>query len=133
MAPKTPQRRLTYQERSRIHALRHNAGWTYKRIAEALEINKETVRRCAQQPVTPTKQIGRKPLLTTPVRQRLIEHATANQEQRAKPWLQIADELGIRADPRTISKAFYKERYHRRVATEKPLLSQDNVQNRLFW
>src|SRR3954451_19799760 len=112
MAPKTPQRRLTYQERSRIHVLRHNAGWTYKRISQELQIPAGTVRHCALGPVTPPKpKGGYKGLLTTPIRQRLIDHATCCQQQRAKPWTEIADELGIRADPRTFAKAFYKEDY----------------------
>lgn len=134
MAPKTPQRRLTYQERSRIHALRHNAGWTYKRISQELQIPTGTVRHCALGPITPPKPNGgRKAILTTPIRQRLIAHATASQEQRAKSWVQVADELGIRADPRTITKAFYKEGYYRRVATEKPLLQPHHIHDRVFW
>src|SRR4051812_27013845 len=55
MAPKTPQRHLTYQERARIHALRYQAGWSYNRIATELQIPYPTVRYCALHNITPQK------------------------------------------------------------------------------
>jgi transposase len=134
MAPKTPQRRLTAQERGRIHALRYQAGWPYASISRALEIPYETVRHCALGPVTPQKPpTGRPPLLNTPLRQRLVSHAIASHEQRLKPFREIAHELNIHVDNRTLTKAFDKEGYHRRVATEKPLLAEKHINNRLFW
>ncbi|KAH8717006.1 hypothetical protein GQ44DRAFT_399140 [Phaeosphaeriaceae sp. PMI808] len=50
MAPlvKTPRRRLTYQERLRIYALRHNAGWSLPKISSTLGIPFEIVRRRAK-------------------------------------------------------------------------------------
>src|SRR3954469_528543 len=103
--PKTPQRRLTYQERARIHTLYHNAGWSYKDIAKETGIKYNTVRHCAQSRLTPQKQAGRRPILNTPLRQRLFSHATANREQRQKPLQQVTDELGLKLDLRTIQKA----------------------------
>jgi transposase len=133
MAPKTPQRRLTYQERASIHALRYHAGWKYSQISRELEIPYETVRQCALSQITPQKPRGRPPLLNTPLRQRLVSHATASHEQRLKPLREIAHELGINVDRRTLAKAFDKEGYHRRVATEKPLLTPKHINERLFW
>lgn len=112
MALKTPQRRLTYQERSRIHALRFNARWPCTRISQELQIPYETVRRCTLQQVTPEKPRGRPPLLNTPLRERLVAHATASYEQRLKPLQQIAHELRINVDYRTLIKAFDKEGYY---------------------
>jgi transposase len=133
MAPKTPQRRLTYQERARIHALRYNAGWQYTQISRELGIPYDTVRHCAKGRITPQKPRGRQPILNTPIRQRLIAHATSSHEQRLKPLREIAQELGINVDHRTLTKAFDKEGYHRRVATEKPLLTPKHIEARLFW
>lgn len=134
MLPKTPQRRLTSAERSRIHALRYNSGWSIRRIATELGIPSSTVGTCIYQPVTPPQRPrGRAPLLTTPIRQQLVAHATASHEQRLKPLRQIALELGINVDNRTLTKAFDKEGYHRRVATEKPLLTPAHITNRLYW
>jgi transposase len=133
MAPKTPQRRLTACERARIHSLRYNAGWNYAQISRRLEIPYRTVRECALGPITPQKQRGRLPILNTPLRQRLIAHATASHEQRLKPLREIAYELGIYVDHRTLTKAFDKEGYHRRCATEKPLLQPKDLTNRLLW
>lgn len=131
--PKTPRRRLTRDERVRIHTLHYQAGWHYQQISQELGIPRETVRRCIQGSITPDRPRGRKPLIDTPTRRRLIFHSTANREQRLKPYTEIAAELGIHADPRTITKAFHKERYYRRVATEKPWLNAEHIQKRLFW
>ena len=133
MAPKTPSRRLTYQERCQIRTLRHNAGWNYQRISRELEIPYETVRQCCLRQTTPQKPRGRRPILNTPTRQRLVTHATCSREQRLKPFGQIAAKLGIKVDTRTLTKAFNKEGYYRRVATEKPLLTPKHIQDRLWW
>ncbi|KAH8723514.1 hypothetical protein GQ44DRAFT_710050 [Phaeosphaeriaceae sp. PMI808] len=45
---KTPRRQLTYQERLRIYALRHDAGWSLSKISSTLGIPFETVRRWAK-------------------------------------------------------------------------------------
>jgi transposase-like protein len=130
---KTPQRRLTYQERARIHALRHNAGWRYSAISRELGIPYRTVRDCALSQITPQKPRGRLPLLNTPLRQRLISHATASHKQRLKPLREIAHELDINVDQRTLTKAFRQEGYHRRIATEKPLLTEKHIDDRRWW
>jgi transposase len=128
-----PYRRLTHSERARIHTLRYTTGWPCTRISRELQIPYETVRRCTHEPITPTKPRGRPPLLNTPLRQRLISHATSSHEQRLKPWAEIAHELGINVDQRTLTKAFHQEGYYRRVATEKPLLTPKHINDRLWW
>lgn len=133
MAPKTPQRHLTYAERARIHALRYNAGWKLSKIAQELKIPLPTVSRCARQPISPTKPHGRRRKLNTPIRRRLVEHATSSHTQRQKSFVQIASELNIKADKRTITKAFKDEGYYRHKATEKPMLTPQHMLNRLAW
>jgi len=125
---KTPLRRLTHAERAQIHALRYEAGWSYKQISEKLGIPYNTVRHCAQSRITPTKpKGGRRPLFDTPTKRRLIDHAIENRFQRRKPLLQIAQELGIQCQEKTLKKAFSDERYYRRVATKKPWLDDIHV------
>ena len=131
MAPKTPQRRLSSFERGQIYALRHYAKWSSYKTAKALEIPRRTVQQCSF--ASPQKPRGRLPLLNTPTRQRLVTHATASHEQRLKSFQEIAHELGINVCDRTLTKAFDKEGYHRRKATEKPLLSPKHLNDRLFW
>ncbi|PVH90193.1 hypothetical protein DM02DRAFT_734687 [Periconia macrospinosa] len=99
----------------------------------ALAIPYETVRRCIKGTISPYKPPGRKPILDSPIKCRLLAHATATREQRFKPIAQVAAELGIHADKRTINSAFNKDQYYRRVATQKPWLSEEHIQKRLFW
>ncbi|XTI89201.1 hypothetical protein V2W45_1469433 [Cenococcum geophilum] len=99
--PKTPLRRLTYKER------------TQPRIARELGIPRETVGYCIQSgQLTPHKGQGRKPILNTPLRRLLVQHATQNA-------------LGI--------SAFEREMYYRRVAIEKPFLTKAHKSARLTW
>ena len=132
MAPKTPQRRLSHTERARIHSLRYDSGLSLALIAYRTGILKSTVHYCVKAQITPTKPQGRRPKLDTPTRQRLIKHATTCQEQRIKPFREIAYKLSITANKRTLTKAFEKEGYYRRVATKKPLLTPKHMNNRAF-
>lgn len=130
--PKTPDRRITYKERVQIWTLREE-GLTQKDIAQKLGIPQQTVSRCLRTPLTPSKPQGRPPILDTPLRKLLVRHATQNAEQRRKTREEIADELGINVCRRTLIKAFEKELYHRRKATEKPLLTPEQMHRRLMW
>ncbi|KAF2430066.1 hypothetical protein EJ08DRAFT_560476, partial [Tothia fuscella] len=116
------QRRLSHTERARSDALYH-AEWGKRRIAETLQIPRSTVQYCLSQQITPTKPRGRRPDLTTPIQKQLIQYATRDRTNRSKPYSEIATELGIKACNRSLTKAFEKEAYFRRVATQKPLLT----------
>jgi IS30 family transposase len=129
---KTPNRRLTYKERVQIWTLRE-AGWKQKDIAKHLGIPDTTVSRCLRTPTTPTKPQGRRPKISTPLRILLVRHATQNAKQRRKTREEIAHELRISACRRTLIKAFKKELYHRRKATEKPYLTEDQKRERVRW
>ena len=67
------------------------------------------------------------------MRQLLVRHATENAEQRRKTREEIAHELGIDVCRRTLIKAFEKELYHRRKATQKPFLTEKHKADRVFW
>ena len=67
------------------------------------------------------------------MRQLLVRHATENAEQRRKTREQIAQELGIQACRRSLVRAFERELYYRRKATEKPFLTEDQKRQRLQW
>ena len=131
-SPKTPNRRLPYKERVQIHTLRE-IGWKHQDISEHLKIPRPTVSLCLRMPETPTKPKGRRPILSTPFRILLVRHATENAEQRRKTREEIAKELGITVCRRSLIKAFEKELYHRRKATEKPFLTEQHKADRLQW
>jgi hypothetical protein len=124
--PKTPNRRLSYKERVQIHTLA-DIGWKQKDIAQKLRIPPTTVSLCLHTPVTPTKPQGRKPLLNTPLRHLLVRHVTKNAEQRRKTHKKIASKLSINVCRRTLIKAFKRELYYRRKATEKFFLTLERM------
>ena len=80
-----------------------------------------------------TKLIGRRPIIDSPTRQRLVFAASQDAEHRRMPMIEVARELGIEAAKKTIRKAFQKEGYARRVARKKPLLTQAQKEARLEW
>lgn len=49
------------------------------------------------------------------------------------PVVEVARELGIQAEERTVQRAFAREGYNRRVARRKPFLSQEHKNRRLQW
>jgi len=70
---------ITSSLRSKIHGLRNYAAWTFRRIAQEIGIATSTVYSICQPPATPHgKRSGRPKVLTTPIRKRLIDFATAS-------------------------------------------------------
>jgi predicted XRE-type DNA-binding protein len=130
--PKTPNRRLSYKERVQIWTLRED-GLTQKEISARLGIPQPTVSHCLRTTITPSKPCGRRPIIDTPLQKLLVYHATQNAEQRRKTRKQIAQELGIKACQCSLARAFEKELYHQRKATEKPLLTQEHMDERVRW
>jgi hypothetical protein len=78
--PKTPLRQLSDRECIEVHALRAHSTMSQVEIATRLGIPQLTVSLILKGPVTPTRGIGRAPLLDTPTRQTLVGHATLNAE-----------------------------------------------------
>lgn len=57
--------------------------------------------------------------------------ATSNHHHRMRSFKAIAEEAGINVDYRTLRRAFHTEGYYRRVATQKPYIDGNHIQNRL--
>ena len=74
--PKTPSRRRdsTSDQRLQIQTLYFDANWTQAQIALQLNLTTDLVRYATYHRTTPQKtRAGRRPLLKTPQRKRLIE------------------------------------------------------------
>jgi hypothetical protein len=90
--------RLTLSERIRILTLANDAGWNKSRIARQLRLPYSTVVSCIESGFsTPRKQPGRKCLLTTRKRQRLIDRATKDAFHHWMPYEEVAQFEGIQA------------------------------------
>ena len=125
--------RLSYRERNITHSLSQYAGWNHRRIGASLGIPYRTISNSLHNLWTPHKQRGRKPNIDTPTRQRLIARATLDRFHRRKPFEEIAILEGVFACKRSLYKAFEKEGYFQRVATEKPLITPEQREARLKW
>jgi transposase len=126
--------RLSVKERHQIEALYSLAKWNISHIARELRIARTTVKSCIDVSFsTPPKPIGRKPILTTCKRRRLVKRATLDAYHRRLSYEQIANIEGIQVCRRSLFTAFEKEQYHRRTAQEKPLLTPEHITARLEW
>lgn len=122
---------LTYEQRVQINTLFHIANWRQYQIADRLGIPPSTVSLVVNTPQTPPKPKGRKPVCGTSTRKRLINRATINKSHRRMPLFRIAELEGLNYCPQTIVKAFAKEGYYRRIAREKPVLTDKHIADRL--
>jgi transposase len=131
---RTRGQKLTERERTEILTLFNRAHWSRHHIARELRISLSTVRLVINSGVfTPLKQLGRRPILTTQKRRRLVRRATINALHRRKTFQQIAQLEGIQVCNRALYKAFEKEGFFRRKATSKPLLTDKHKADRLAW
>ena len=128
-----PGTRLSYRERDITYSLSQHAGWQHHKIATSLGIPRRTISNSLQNTWTPQKQRGRRPNIDTPTRQRLIARAKLDRFHRRKPFEEIAFLEGVSACKRSLYKAFEKEGYFRRIATEKPLITPEQREARLKW
>jgi hypothetical protein len=72
-------------------------------------------------------------LLTTRKRWKLVERATKDAFHRRMIYEEIAQIEGIQACQRTVTAAFEKKMFHRRIAAEKPFLTPAYKIARLVW
>lgn len=134
--PKTPTKRSIETDRDtrlQAHTLYYCAGWTMDNIALQLGLTLHQVRWALCHRLTPQKaKTGRRTLLDTPQRKRLIEFITqSKQSRRISP-----EELGqtlFNCGPRAIRTALKKEGYTRAIARRKPPISEQNRIERLAW
>jgi len=126
--------RLSEAQRIEILTLFHRAKWNQSKIAKELQLARSTVQLTIKRGIcTPTKPAGRPPMLTTRKRRRLVQRATQDALHRRMSYEEISQLEGISACRRTLTKAFEKEQYHRRKATEKPLLTPKHMDKRYIW
>jgi transposase len=126
--------RLSERERTKILTLATHAHWSKRAIARELRIAESTVRAIINSGIyTPQKQVGRRPILTTQKRRRLVARATKDALHRRMPLGQIAHLEGIQVCSKSLHKAFEREGYFRRKATQKPLLTDEHKAARLAW
>ena len=119
-----PGTRLLYREHNITYSLNRHAGWSHSRIGSSLGLSKCTITTSLKNNTwTPQKQRGRKPNLNTPTRQRLIARAKLDRFHQKKPFEEIVFLEGVSAYKQSLYKAFKKEGYFRRIATEKPLIT----------
>jgi hypothetical protein len=125
---------LSLSLRCKIRALRSAALWPFRKIGKEFGVPLSTVYSICQQPFTPARpRMGRPLILTKPIRLQLIATATSSQANRRKPLMQIAEDIGITVNPRTLRKTFADAGYHRRVARVKPFLSPAAKIKRMNW
>jgi len=129
---------LTSFQKGQIVALHRHARWSIQRISEALSISKSSVYRVTLQsehsdPSTPVRPRGRRPVCTTRKRRRLVNCLTSDASYRRLRLDHIAHLCGLDFDIRTLRKAVLKEGYTRRIARQKPLLTEAQKEARLRW
>jgi len=117
-----------------VRALRHIAGWPYRKIALAVGLSLGTVHRTAQQKQhqKEKKVRGRPWMLRPELRQDLIDIVTQSAENRRKPLTEIAYMAGIQASSKTLRRSLALDGYHRRVARKKPFLNHGHIAVSLF-
>lgn len=88
---------------SKIQTLHNITLWPLCKIGIELGIPVSTVYKICKQPSTPHHPcMGRPRLLTTPMRKRLVDYATASQENQSKSLAQIVEEAGITVNEQTL-------------------------------
>lgn len=132
--PKQQSLELTRDQRLRIQTLFFDANFTHEQISLQTGHTYDQVCYAIRHRLTPQKRkTGRKVLLNTPQRKRLIQWVTASQENRETPWAEIPSILGLEYGEYAIRIAFKKEGFARRIARRKPPLSEENRKKRLKW
>ena len=81
----------------------------------------------------PNRRSGRRPAITSKIRQRLVARATLDATYRRMRYKEIARLEGMQAGRKALVAAFEMESYGCRVATSKPFLTEAQKQVRLAW
>lgn len=125
---KTPRKPMTQDDRLKCETLYFKAGWTYVQIALQLNLTSSQVQYALLHRLTLQKQryCGRKAILNTPQRKRLIEWVTFSKKTRRTLWADIPPILGFNCGLYIIRTAFKKEGYARRIVRQKPPFTYAN-------
>lgn len=126
---------VSYKLRCKVHALRNEAGWEYKEIAEVYGLQYHTVYKICRIRETPQKRgrCGRPRMIDTPTRKRMAQHSTMDAAHRRMPFKNVAAEVGVFASVPTLRQEFAKEGLHRRVARKKPFLNMTKRLQRIHF
>ena len=112
---------ITASLRSKVHAVREHAAWSFRRIVHEIGVATSTLFSICSSSITNQKpKSGQPKLLTTPIRKRLIDFATASQANRLLSLTEIAEQAGVQASIVTLRNAFSTEGYHRCIAWVRP-------------
>jgi hypothetical protein len=132
--PKTPSKTTSRDNRLRIYTLYYDTGFTQDDIVLSTGYTRRQVQHALATRLTLQKHLrGRKIVLNTPQRKRLIKWATASAFNRRVKWADISAYLGWTCGEKAIRAAFKKEGYIRRHARRKLPLSDQNKEDRLNW
>jgi hypothetical protein len=125
---------LTRDQRLRVQTLFNDANFTVSQIALQTGYTPRQIRYALEHRLTPQKRkTGRKGLLNTLQRKRLIQWVTASQENRETPWIEVPGILGLDCGEYAIRTAFKKEGFVRRLSRKKPPLTEEHRRKRLEW
>lgn len=119
---------------AQVRALRHIAGWPYRKIAVAVGLSLGTVYRTAQKNKKNKKSVHGRPWMLRPeLQQDLVDIITQSAENRRKPLTEIAYMAGIQASGKTLRRSLALDGYHRRVARKKPFLNHQHISVSLLY
>lgn len=133
--PKTPIRtkaELTRDDRLWIHALYYDGDLSQAQIVLRTGYTRNQVQYALSHRLTPQKRrCGRKKVLNTPERKRLVEWVTASSYNRQVKWSDIPRHLSWNCGLKAIQTAFAQEGFVRRYARYKPPLTENDKKARL--
>lgn len=132
--PKQKSPELIRDQRLRVQTLFFDANFTREQISLQTGYTYDQICYAIRHRLTPQKfKTGRKVLLNTPQRKRLIQWVTASQENRETPWPEIPAILGLDCGEYAIRTAFKTEGFARRITRRRTPLSEGNRKKRLEW
>jgi hypothetical protein len=132
--PKQQKPELSRDERLRIQTLFFDANYTRAQICLQTSHTYDQVCYALAHRLTPQKRkCGRKVLLNTPQRKRLIQWVTSLKQNRETPWIEIPSILGLDCGEHAIRAAFKREGFIRAVSRRKAPLKQEHADKRLAW
>jgi hypothetical protein len=132
---------LTHDEKVQVRTY-WDLGWRYKAIAKKVKC---TIRQVgivlfkyhfqipSLEPARQKDSRGRKPLLNTPKRRKLVRFLHKSKKNRQMRWELIPQvlDLGIPYGITTLITIIRKEGFHRHRARVRPILTETNKQKRL--
>ena len=123
---------LSRDQRRDIQLLR-SIGWKYDAICKHLEFRptKHQVRKACSSRPTPTKRVGRPPVLTQAQIEELVEFVYASTKNRRMSYEKLASTLNFGVKKDAIRTALAPEGFYRRLAMRKPPISDKNTELRL--